>query len=226
MAKYKMSLDVRTATGKKTKDLRAKGIIPGIVYGNGFEPVMVQSEYVSTEKTLLDAGYHSPIEGKIAGKDQLMMVKNVDIDPVKRTIRNVEFLAISADEIVEATTPIEIVGFEKSPASVAKLSLMQIIEEIDVKAKPADLVAMLEVDASALVDDDSKITLADLKLPKGVEFVDKEIDLEQPIAIVIDPAAEAAEREAEGEAPTVDAADVPSDAGEKPAEAASEEKSE
>jgi len=226
MAKYKMSLDVRTATGKKTKALRAEGIIPGIVYGSGFEPVMVQSEYVSTEKTLLAAGYHSPIEGKIADKDQLMMVKNVDIDPVKRTIRNVEYLAISADEIVEATTPIEIVGFEKSPASVAKLSLMQIIEEIDVKAKPADLVAKLEVDASALVDDDSKITLADLKLPKGVEFVDKELDLEQPIAIVIDPAAEAAEREAEAEAPTVDAADVPSDVGEKPAEEAKEEKSE
>jgi len=220
MAEYKMSLDTRTATGKKVKDLRAKGLIPGVVYGGDMTPIPVQSEYVATEKVLMQAGYHSPIDGVISGKAQMVMVKNVDIDPVKRTIRNVEYLAISADEIVEATTPIVIVGFEQSPANVAKLSLMQVLEEIEVEAKPADLPKSLEVDGSVLVDDDSKLTVADIKLPKGVEFVDHEIDMELAVAIVIDPAAETAAREAEDKTESVAAADVPSESGAKPEEAA------
>jgi hypothetical protein len=44
------------------------------------------------------------------------------------------------------------------------------------------------------------LTIADIVLPKGVEFADKELDKELPIANVYDPAAEAAEREAQAEA--------------------------
>lgn len=221
MAEYSLSLAGRKAVGKKLKELRAKGMIPGVVYGGDAEPTMVESEYVATDKTLRNAGYASPIEADIDGKKQLVMLKNVDIDPIKRTIRNIEFLAISANEVVEATTPIVIVGFEKSAASVAKLSLMQVLEEIDIKAKPADLPRHLEVDASGLVNDDSKLTLADIVLPKGVEYLDKELILdESAVAIVTDPAAEAAEREAEDAAAAasgpVNAADVPSESGAKP----------
>jgi hypothetical protein len=71
-----------------------------------------------------------------------------------------------------------------------------------------------------------KITVSDIALPKGVEFADKELDMNTAIAILTDPAAEAAAREAEDaaakEAGEVDAADVPSDNGAKPEEKSSE----
>ena len=64
---------------------------------------------------------------------------------------------------------------------------------------------------------EDKITISNITLPKGVEFADKEIDLEQAIAILNDPAAEAAAREAEDSADiNTDAANVPSDNGQKP----------
>lgn len=226
MAEYKLSLDGRTATGKKLNSVRAAGLIPGVIYGGSIaEPLLVQSEYVMTEKTLLGAGYHSPIDVTVAGNKLMVLVKNVDIDPVKRTVRNVEYQAVRADEVVEATAPIVLIGFENSPAHVQKLSLMQVLEEVDVKAKPADLPKELTVDASGLVDADSKLMLADVKLPSGVEFVDKEIDpAEMTVAIVTDPAAEAAAREAEeAAAKPVEAAEVPSDNGSAPAAAAEEQ---
>ena len=113
MAEYKLTLEKREVTGKKLKDLRAKGLIPSVVYG-GKEPVLVASEYVATEKVLEKAGYHSPIDLDIEGKKRLAIVKDVAIDPVSRKIMNVEFQAISAKEVVEATTPIVIVNFEGS----------------------------------------------------------------------------------------------------------------
>ena len=227
MAEYKLSLEKRELTGKKLKGLRASGLIPSVIYG-GEEPVLASSEYVATEKVLVQAGYHSPIDLDVAGKKYLVIVKDVQIDPVSRKIVNIEFQAISANEVVEATTPIVIVNFEASDASkIYHFAMTKTLEEIAVKAKPADLPKELEIDASNLKEIDDKLTVSNIVLPNGVEFADKELDPEQVVASLYDPAAEAAAREAEeaaaAAAEPVDAADVPSDNGAKPEEEAPEE---
>ena len=224
MAEYKLTLEKREITGKKLKELRAKGLIPSVVYG-GKEPVLAASEYVATEKVLAGAGYHSPIDLDVAGKKQLAIVKDVQTDPVSRKIMNIEFQAISAKETVTATTPIVIVNFETSDAGkIYHYALTNVIDEIDVKAKPADLPKEVEIDASKLSNLDDKLTIADIVLPNGVEFADKELDKEQVVASLFDPAAEAEKREAEAEVEPVDAADVPADNGTKPEAAQAEEK--
>lgn len=199
MAEYKLTLEKRELTGKKTKSLRAAGLVPSVVYG-GKEPVLATSEYVPTEKVLEKAGYHSPIDLDIAGKKQMAIVKDVQIDPVSRQIVNVEFQAISAKEAVVASAPVMIVDFEASEASKTyHFALTQSIEELAVKAKPADLPKELTVDGSKLESVDDKLTVADVKLPAGVELADKEMDGEQVVASLYDPAAEAEKREAEAE---------------------------
>lgn len=230
MAEYKLTLKGRELTGKKLKSLRQEGLIPSVVYG-GKEPILASSEYVKTEKILNEAGYHSAIDLNIDGKRRMAIVKDVQLDPVSRKIINIEFQAISANEVVEATTPIDIVNFDASDASkIFHFALTQAIEEIDIKAKPADLPKSLEIDATNLKELDDKIKIADIKLPEGVEFADKELDSEQVIASLYDPAAEAAAREAEeaaaAEAEQVDAADVPADNGQKPEEETEEDKPE
>ena len=64
-------------------------------------------------------------------------------------------------------------------------------------------------------------------MPNGVSFSDKELDMNQVVASLYDPVAEAAAREAEekaaAEAEPVEAADVPSENGEKPTEETAEE---
>lgn len=197
MAEYKLALEKREVSGKKVKTLRAKGLIPSVVYG-GKEPILTASDYVATEKVLNKAGYHSPVDLEIDGKKKMAIVKNVAFDPVSRRIDNVEFQAISAKEAVEATTPVVIVNFEESEASkMYHFAMIQTIEEIEIKAKPADLPENLTVDASGMKDLDAKITIADIKLPSGVEFADKELDSEQVVASLYDPAAEAEKRETE-----------------------------
>lgn len=197
MSEYKLTLEKREIIGKKVKALRAKGMVPSVVYG-GKEPQMMASDYVATEKAVEAVGYHSPIDLDMAGKKQMAIVKNVAVDPVTRRIVNVEFQAISAKSEVEATTPIEIINFESSEASKTyHFALTQSIEEIEIKAKPADLPEKLTVDASGLKDVEDKITISDIKLPNGVELADKELDAEQVVASLYNPAVEAEKREAE-----------------------------
>lgn len=219
MAEYKLKLEKRELTGKKLKDLRAKGLIPSVVYG-GKEPILAASEYVVTEKILAKAGYHSPIDLEIDGKKQLVITKDVQIDPVSRKILNVEFQAISAKAAVTATTPIVIVDFEASEASKTyHFAMTQSLEEIEVKAKPADLPKELVIDASGMATVEDKLTIANIKLPEGVEFADKELDLEQIVASLYDPAAEAEKRAAEEAAA---AAEAEAAAGEETTETAEE----
>lgn len=189
-----LDLQKRTVQGKKLKKLRQKGQIPSVVYGKD-DPVMTMSEYNPTEKALLEAGYHSPIELLIEGKPQLAIAKSIEVEPVSRRIINVEFQAVSADAVVEATTPIKIVGFDQSPAAKAHLTILPVLEEISVKAKPSDLPQELTVDASKLANAEDKITLADLQLPSKVEFADKELAPTTVIANVYE--AKAAEEEPE-----------------------------
>ena len=115
---------------------------------------------------------------------------------------NVEFQAISADEVVEATTPVKVIDFEQSDAAKLHYVVMQAIEEITIKAKPSDLPEEITVDGSKLNGLDAKITIADLVLPKGVELADKELEATTVVANVYDPVAEAAARDAADEKST------------------------
>lgn len=223
MVEYNLTLEKREVVGKKVKELRQKGLIPSVVYGEAKEPILAASEYNPTEKVLNEAGYHSPIKLDIAGKKQLAIVKDVQVDPVSRRICNVEFQAISAKEVVTATTPVVLKNFSESEASKTyHYVYTQAIDEIEVKAKPADLPSELEVDASGMASVEDKLTIADIKLPAGVEFADKEIDMEQVVASLYDPAAEAEKREAEESA----AASEAEGEGEAEAAAEGEEKAE
>ena len=226
MSDNKLSLEKRTLTGKKLASLRADGFIPSVIYGEG-EPVLAQSAYNETEKALRGAGYHSTIDMDVAGKKSMAIVKNIAVDPVSRKIINVEFQTVSANKAVEATTPVVIINFEESDASkLYHFALTQSIEELEVKAKPADLPKELTIDAAELTELDDKLTVADIVLPAGVELADKELSAEQVVASLYDPAAEAAAREAEAEKESADAADVPSENGAKPEEGAEGESAE
>lgn len=196
MAEYKLALVKRTLTGKKLKPLRDEGLIPSVIYGGKGEPILTASDYNATDKVVRSAGYHSPVDLDIDGKKQLAIIKNVDVNPTSRRIVNIEFRAISAQSVVEAEVPITLVNFEASEAHKLHYAPSQAIEEIEIKAKPSDLPSELTVDASKLATLDDKLTLADITLPAGVEFADKETDLTATVAGVYDPVAEAAAREA------------------------------
>lgn len=225
MSENQLKLEKRTVTGKKVKNLRSSGLIPSVIYGGKIENILTQSPYLETEKALGVVGYHSPITLLIGDKKQLAMVKAVTFDPVTRRITSIDFHAVSATEAVEATSPIVIINFETSEANKKHFALLQVLEDIVVKAKPADLPKELTIDATHLTELDDKITIADITLPSGVEFADKELDPTTVIASLYDPAAEAAAREAElaaAEAAAAEEVEVTEETEATPAEGADE----
>ncbi len=212
--KINLTLGVREQQGKKVARLRREGYVPGVVYGHGFDPILVQSEYGTMEKVVRDAGKHTPVHLTIDSKKKIALIKDIDRDPVRSRIRHVSFHAVKANDVVQAEVPIHLVGMGESVAEKAGLIVLQAIDTVEIKAKPADLPEALEISIAELATDDDKILLGDITLPAGVEYADVEQDLELVVANVYEPAAlEAANEAAAGDAVDDNPADVETENG-------------
>jgi large subunit ribosomal protein L25 len=198
MNEISLKLVARTVNGKKVAKLRKEGLVPSIVYGGQDEPIMAQSAIVETTKVAHSAGLHTPVHLTIDGKKQLAIIKDIDLDPVKHSVRHIAFHAIKQNEIITTQVPVILIGEGESEAEKAGLVVLQAIEHLEVKAKPANLPESLELSIANLASTDDKLTVADITLPEGVEFADAEQDMELVIANVYEPGALQAANEATG----------------------------
>ncbi len=197
MAKYaNFTVDKRDITGKKTKHLRASGVTPGVVYGETVEPQKVQAETLELERALDKIGLNSPFNLELEGKKHLAIVKKITRDVVNDNLYHVDFQVVSASDPIDAEVQLVLIGKEESDAQKAGLVIMQVMDSIEVRALPADMVQEIEVSAENLGEKGDRITLADIKLPEGVTFADKEQDLSLTIINVYDEEELAAANEA------------------------------
>ncbi|MBI3889525.1 50S ribosomal protein L25 [Candidatus Saccharibacteria bacterium] len=198
MNDFTLKLDERSTTGKKVVSLRGDGFVPSVVYGANDAPISTQSLSVETAKVAHAAGKHSPITLSIDGKKKLAIIKSIDLHPVKRHIRHIAFHTINQNDVITTEVPIHLTGIGESEAEKAGLVVLQAIEHVEIKAKPASLPEALELSIVDLASTDDKLTLADITLPKNVEFADLEQDLDLVVANVYEPSALQAANDAAG----------------------------
>lgn len=198
MNEISLKLDERTAVGKRVTKLRQDGFVPSVVYGGQADPISTQSPLVETTKVAHAAGKHSPVHLTIAGKKKLAIIKDIDMDPVKHQLRHIAFHTINQNDVITTEVPINLVGEGESAAEKAGLVILQAIEHVEVKAKPANLPESLELSIVHLASTEDKLTLADLKLPEGVEFADMDQNVDLVVANVYEPSALQAANEAAG----------------------------
>jgi large subunit ribosomal protein L25 len=218
-----LKLEERTVQGKKVAKLRAEGQVPSVVYGGSMEPLSTQSPLVETTKVAQAAGKHSPVHLTIGGKKKLAIIKNIDVEPVRHQVRHIAFHTIKQNEVITTQVPIHLGGVGESEAEKAGLVVLQAIEHVEIKAKPADLPEALELSIANLATTEDKLTLADITLPAGVEFADVEQDTSLVVANVYEPSAlQAANEAAAGEAEDVSEA-AAENGGDTPQETQAEE---
>jgi len=197
----------RTEMGKAAKRLRKSGVTPGNVYERGQESVAVSAPSNDMAKVYEQAGKHHPVELDVDGKKHLVMIKDVDLDPVKGNVRHIAFHAVNRNETVEAEVPVRLDG--EIPAEKISLMVLHTLDTVQVEALPSNLPDELLIDASVLNEVGDKVSVADIKVPQGVTIL---TDLEQTVAVVEEPKDQIAAADAEAEE-NADASEVPSENG-------------
>ena len=211
-----LNLDTRTAEGKKVAKLRESGFVPSVVYGGHTEPTMTQSKLSETSKVVRAAGKHTPVHLIIDGSKKLAIIKDIDMDPVRHELRHIAFHTIRQNDIITTEVPIILVGKGESIAERAGLVVLQALDSIEVKAKPANLPESIELSIVNLATDEDTLKISDIKLPEGVVFADIDQDMGLVIANVYEPGALQAENEAAG-GDAEDVSEVKSENGEEEA---------
>jgi large subunit ribosomal protein L25 len=191
----KLEAVAREALGKKAvAALRSEGKVPAIIQEHGKESVNILVGGPEILKAFAAVGKSQAIDLTIGSAKKLALIKEIEFVPLKPQVQHVVFQALKADEAVDAEVPVHIVG--EIPAENNRLVLLHTLETLMVRALPKDLPEALEVSGESLVEIDDRLTIGDIKLPKGVELVEilateddeekREEFLSQPIALVKD----------------------------------------
>lgn len=99
----------RESFGKgAARKLRAAGHTPAVVYGHGTEPLHVSVE--THPLSLIVRHANALIELEVKGKKQLVLVKDVQKNPVLQMIEHIDLVVIKKGETVEVEVPVHIEG--------------------------------------------------------------------------------------------------------------------
>jgi large subunit ribosomal protein L25 len=171
MAKQvKLAAQRREATGRSAiRKLKARGIVPAIVYGGKDKPQPLQVARRDISVMLSHAsGENILVELEIAGEkgSRMAMIQEIQHSPVGGDVLHLDFHAVSMDEKIEADVPLEAVGVANGVKNFGGL-LEQSLRALEVECLPRDLPDKITVDVSALNIGDS-IHVRDIQLPTGV----------------------------------------------------------
>jgi large subunit ribosomal protein L25 len=171
MAKQvKLVAQRRETTGRSAvRKLKARGIVPAVIYGGREQPVPLQVSRHDIDLMLSHAsGENILVELEIAGENgtRTAMLQEVQHSPLGDEILHVDFHAVSLDEQIEADVPIEPVGTANGVKNFGGL-LEQSLRFLTVECSPRDLPDRISVEVSSLNIGDS-IHVRDIALPSGV----------------------------------------------------------
>ena len=170
MAKVKHVLNVQARTAGGTGDarrLRKTGLIPAIVYGKGIEPKCISVD--ATEWQLLSRNELNILSLVEDGKETLVLLKEVQHDPIRNRTRHLDFQAIRMDQKIKAHVAVRPGHALPAGASAGGL-LEQNLHEIEVESLPQDLPEEIIVDVSGMNLGDI-IHVGDIVMPEGVTAV-------------------------------------------------------
>lgn len=210
MTTYELNANVRTIFGRKTKQLRVKGLTPGNIFGKKIKSVAIELQKATLVETMRKAGETGLIHLKIKGDDKVhpVLVAGYALNPVTDEILHVDFHEVDLTQKTTAAVPVKTIG--ESAAVESGNILVVFRNEIDVEALPTDLPDVIEVDISGLNEVGDTIHAKDLKVDRSKVTLD--IEDEEPIVTIQEPA-----KEEVVEAPVAAEGEV-AEGGEKPAE--------
>ena len=181
---------------RANKRLRDAGMLPGVIYGHkeAVVPVTLPKKEVVNH---LSHGTHL-FELGLEGKNETVLVKEVQYDHLGLEVLHVDFARVSLDEKVEVTVPLELKGEPKGEAEGGVLQ--QIVAELEIECLVTDIPSVIVHNVSEMKLDDV-LHIKELKLPPGVKALQDEDQVVAQVKAIEEEAApaEAAEGAAEPE---------------------------
>jgi large subunit ribosomal protein L25 len=166
-----LTAEVRTGTGKgAARQARRDGYVPGIIYGDGTEPVAIKMKfnYLLTklrQGRFLQSLFNLKVEGQ---PDVHVICRGVQRDVVKDMPTHVDFMRVHDESRIELFVHVEFINHEASPGLKRGGTLTVVRSEVELEVTAGDIPDHITVDLTGKVIGDV-IHIDDVELPAGAK---------------------------------------------------------
>ncbi|OQA01758.1 MAG: 50S ribosomal protein L25 [Planctomycetes bacterium ADurb.Bin412] len=154
---------------RMSRKIRSQGLLPAIIYGHQQEPVSIQLIYHDFSLELQH--HHRLLDIDLDGKQEKLLVKDIQYDHMGDKIVHVDLARVRLDERVEVTVAVELKGI---PVGVSEGGTLE--------------QALMGVELECLVTsipESIRVKVADLKL--GQHLLAKDLELPAGAKLITDP---------------------------------------
>lgn len=147
---------------------RRAGRVPGVIYGDKKEPVMISVDFPELYKHTITGRFESTlVELDLDGEKVLSIPRDVQLDPVKDLPIHVDFLRLGKGARITVEVPVEYVGEDVSPG-IKRGGVLNIVRhEVEVWCDAQNIPEKIVADVSGL-DIGDVLHISDVDLPEGV----------------------------------------------------------
>jgi large subunit ribosomal protein L25 len=183
--RVKLKVQSRDSRGSaESRRLRANGLVPGVLYGNGGNAHQFCIEERELRKALTgDHGLHAILDVVLEGQQKAhhAVLKEYQLDPTRARLLHIDLQEVRLDQAIHTQVVVELVGDSEGVKEGGVLS--QIQREVNLEALPMEVPDRLELDVSGMKIGDA-LRLSDLRVPEGVKLL---ADSETVLATVTPP---------------------------------------
>ncbi|MEI4486125.1 50S ribosomal protein L25/general stress protein Ctc [Frigidibacter sp. MR17.14] len=162
--------EVRTGTGKgAARQARREGNVPGIVYGDGKEPLALNFKFNDLLKKLKAGRFLSTLWNlKVEGQDDVRVIcRGVQRDVVKDLPTHVDLMRVHRNSRINLYIHVTFENHEKAPGLKRGGTLVVVRPEVEMEVTASEIPDHITVDLSGY-DIGATIHIDDIELPKGL----------------------------------------------------------
>jgi len=165
----------RDRAGKgAARAVRRQGQVPAVIYGGGEAATTIALDFNQT-KQLIFAGHFltTVFEIDVDGKTTRAIPRDYQLDPVRDFPVHIDFLRLSAGQMIKVVVPVHVVGQENCPG-IKRGGTLQIVEHsVELMVRSDAIPDYVEASVADL-DIGSSVHLNDITLPNGAKATSTE----------------------------------------------------
>ena len=162
MSAEKIKAESRTEFGKgAARRIRRETKVPAVIYGHGNDPIHITLPGHESMMALKRGGSNALLEIDVDGTTQLALAREIQVDPIKRHLEHIDFVAVRKGEKVVVDVSVNLVG-EAGPDTLVVTENAT----VQIEAEATHIPEQIDVDIEG-APAGTQIHASDLKLPSG-----------------------------------------------------------
>ncbi len=161
--------ETRTEFGKgAARRIRREAKVPAVVYAKDHDAWHVTLPGHATWLALKHLGSNALLHLTIDGHEQLALTKQVQVDPIHRTLTHVDFVSVKKGQKVTVDVPIHVEG-----EAVSETLVTLDYPELSIEAEATNIPEYIEISVEGL-ESGTQILAGQVTLPAGSELLTDE----------------------------------------------------